>query len=72
MRIDFTELEIEKKARIEAQIELLKEQNMRLVAERNALAQSILSRAKVGKEQNVTIFDTYAEAEEKTGVDGEE
>ena len=45
MRIDYTELEREKKLRIETQMALLEEQARRLQGEREALLRSILARS---------------------------
>lgn len=51
MKIEYTELEREKKMRIEAQLALLQEQANRLVAERAALFNGILERGKVPKDK---------------------
>ena len=76
MRIDYTDLEKEKKLRIEAQLALLQEQANRLVAERQALFNSILERAKVKSQKgNQEVFSAkfygdYAEvkfSEKKKG-----
>ena len=71
MIIDFTELEIEKKARIEAQLGLLQEQANRLNDERNLLIQSILERGEVDTGSTVTIFQAYAEVVAPVSDDAE-
>ena len=62
MRIPYTELEREKKMRIEAQLALLQEQANRLVSERAALFNSILDRGKVPQEKRAKAIFTATEA----------
>ena len=59
MRIEFTELEREKKLRIEAQLQLLEEQARRLQGEREMLLRSILARG--GAEAAVEKAVFYAD-----------
>ena len=59
MRIEFTELEREKKLRIEAQLQLLDEQARRLQGEREMLLRSILARG--GAEAAVEKAVFYAD-----------
>jgi len=56
MRIPYTELEREKKMRIEAQLALLQEQANRLVAEREQLFNNILERGKVPQEKRASAI----------------
>ena len=61
MRIPYTELEREKKMRIEAQLALLQEQANRLLAEREQLFNSILERGGIALgERGKAIFSTDA------------
>ena len=74
MRIPYTELEQEKKMRIEAQLALLQEQANRLVAERDQLFNSILKRGGVALDgKGKAIFDVDAVKIEDSGMaDAEE
>jgi len=62
MKIEYTELEREKKLRIETQLELLQEQANRLVGERAALFNSILDRGKVPPEKRAGAIFNAIEA----------
>ena len=74
MRIPYTELEQEKKMRIEAQLALLQEQANRLVAERDQLFNSILKRGGVALDgKGKAIFGVDAVKIEDSGMaDAEE
>jgi hypothetical protein len=66
MRIEFTELEREKKLRIEAQLQLLQVQGQVVSAERETLLRGILVKAAVAEATwpTVTIFDDHIEVPE--------
>jgi len=61
MKIEYTELEKEKKMRIEAQLALLQEQANRLVSERAELFNSILDRGKVPQKKRAKAMFTATE-----------
>jgi hypothetical protein len=67
MRIEFTELECEKKLRIEAQLQLLQVQGQVVGSEREALLRGILVKAAVAEATwpTVTIFDDHIEVPEE-------
>jgi hypothetical protein len=66
MRIEFTELEREKKLRIEAQLQLLQVQGQVVSAERETLLRGILVKAAVPESMwpTVGVFDDHLEVPE--------
>ena len=64
MRVEYTELEREKLARINAQLQVLQLQANQLFGERNELYKSILSRAKLTLKQGAEakFFNDHLEA----------
>ena len=67
MRVEYTELEREKLARINAQIQVLQLQANQLLQERNELYKSILGRAKLTLKQGAEakFFNDHLEAPEQ-------
>ena len=67
MRVEYTELEREKLARINAQIQVLQLQANQLLQEQNELYKSILSRAKLTLKQGAEakFFNDHLEVPEQ-------